>query len=124
MSTKKSVVLIGLRPELADFSNHPGLNPEKLMTQLNADLSGLIDQGYDAQLCLVDLGETAGAVVKKKLAEKPFDCVMIGAGVRTYPGHFLLFEQLINLVHQQAPSARICFNTRPDDTAEAIRRWV
>ncbi len=66
MSTKKSVVLIGLQPQLADFSNHPGLTPEKLMSQLNGDLASLNALGYDAQLCLVDLGETAAAVVTPK----------------------------------------------------------
>jgi hypothetical protein len=124
MTAKKRVVLIGLEPRLADYSNHPGLTPEKLMTQLNADAASLNAEGYDAQLCLVDLGETAGGVVKRKLTEMTFDCVMIGAGVRTYPNHFLLFERLVNLVHQHAPSASICFNTNPADTAEAVRRWI
>jgi len=33
-------------------------------------------------------------------------------------------QKLLNLVHARAPGARICFNTTPADTAEAIRRWV
>ena len=54
--------------------------------------------------------------------QKPdsYDCIMIGAGVRTLPEHFLLFEKLINVVHAEAPSARIAFNTKPSDTAEAV----
>jgi hypothetical protein len=35
-----------------------------------------------------------------------------------------LFETVINLVHALASTARICFNTTPADTAEAVRRWI
>ncbi len=80
--------------------------------------------GYDAETLLTDLGETAEAVVRKRLRGKRYDCVVIGAGVRTLPEHFLLFERLINLVHEAAPQARIAFNTRPDDIAEAVHRWM
>jgi len=27
-------------------------------------------------------------------------------------------------VHRLAPNARICFNTTPADSAEAVQRWV
>jgi hypothetical protein len=37
---------------------------------------------------------------------------------------FLLFEKLVNVVHENAPGARLCFNTRPDDTAESVQRWI
>jgi hypothetical protein len=30
----------------------------------------------------------------------------------------------MNLVHELAPSARVCFNTTPADSVDAIRRWV
>jgi hypothetical protein len=49
---------------------------------------------------------------------------MIGAGVRKIDRHFLLFERLVNVVHEHAPRAKLCFNTKPDDTAEAVKRWV
>jgi hypothetical protein len=31
---------------------------------------------------------------------------------------------LINVVHQHAPHAKLCFNTLPGDTAAAVKRWV
>ena len=34
------------------------------------------------------------------------------------------FERLVNAVHESAPRAKICFNTNPGDTAEAIQRWA
>lgn len=47
-----------------------------------------------------------------------------GAGIRTIPAHFLLFEQILNLVHEHAPGARLCFNTTPATTRDAVLRWV
>jgi hypothetical protein len=50
---------------------------------------------------------------------------MIGAGLRIVPPYFLLFEKLINVIHQHAlASTKLCFNTNPADTADAVRRWV
>lgn len=121
---KKQILVIGLEPDLVDFSTLPDLNAAKVRAGLEADKARLAALGYEAELCLTDLGSTAPAVVARKLAEKPFDCVVIGAGIRTLPAHFLLFEQLVNVVHRHAPAARLCFNTKPSDTAEAVQRWV
>ena len=46
-----------------------------------------------------------------------------GAGMRAIDKNFLLFEKVLNAVHEHAPQARICFNTSPFDTAEAVQRW-
>ena len=124
MREKKRVLVIGLEPTLVDFSHIPDMNAEKVMAGLKADQAKLNALGYDTQLCLTDLGRTAEAVVLQKLSESTFDCILIGAGIRTLPIHFLLFEKLINVVHQNAPEAKICFNTKPSDTAEAVQRWV
>ena len=75
-------------------------------------------------MCLTDFGETAEAVVRRQLQQERYDCVMIGAGVRTNPNNFILFEKLINVVHEHAPQARLCFNTLPSDTAAAVQRWL
>jgi hypothetical protein len=129
MTAKKSVLLVGLRPELINFADpayaaFPGLDAAKIMAALTADEHSLNAMGYDAKLCLTDFGETAEAVIREKLSEKKYDCILIGAGVRTISPNFLLFEKLINIVHEHAPAARICFNTKPNDTAEAVKRWV
>lgn len=127
--SKKSVLAIGLEPTLIDFSDpaygaYPGLDASKVMAGLKADEANLKGLGYDAELCLTDFGETAEAVVRARLEEKPYDCIMIGAGVRLIAQNTPLFEKLINVVHQHAPQARLCFNTRPDDTAAAVQRWI
>lgn len=124
MTAKKSVLLIGLDPAVVDFTPFPDLNAAKLSAALQADEDRLNEVGYDAKWCLIDLGETAEAVLLERFRQKNFDCVLIGAGVRAVPKHFILFEKLINLVHEHAPRAKICFNTKPTDTAEAVQRWV
>ncbi|MGA9520812.1 MAG: hypothetical protein WBV82_05065 [Myxococcaceae bacterium] len=129
MTEQKSVLVIGFNPDLLDFSgpsfkDKPWLSAVKIRSGLEADEERLKGLGYDAETLLTDLGETAEAVVRKRLRGKRYDCVVVGAGVRTIPEHFLLFERLINLVHEAAPQARIAFNTRPDDIAEAVQRWV
>ncbi len=94
------------------------------MTGLIKDETNLNALGYDAQLCLIDLGSTAENVVLQKISQEMFNYIMIGAGIRALPENFFLFEKLINLIHQNAPTAKICFNTNPSDTAEAILRWT
>ena len=37
METKKRVILIGLKPDVADYSNSPDLSPENLMAALQED---------------------------------------------------------------------------------------
>lgn len=49
--------------------------------------------------------------------------VLIGAGVRA-DDQVRLFEKLLNLVHERAPKAKLCFNSTPADSLEAVQRWV
>ena len=100
------------------------LDEPTLRAGLAADEKRLRDLGHDAKWLLIDRGETAEVVVSAALQANPFDCVLIGAGIRTVPPLFLLFEKLVNLAHEKAPHAKICFNTVPQDTAESVRRWV
>jgi len=84
----------------------------------------LTELGFEVQNCLVDLGETAESVVTDTLSREKFDCIMIGAGVRMLPQYNVLFEKIINAIHQNAlPSSKICFNTSLSDTVEAVLRW-
>ena len=62
--------------------------------------------------------------MQKQLAAASYDCVVIGAGIRLPPKSLLLFEAVINAVHKAAPSATIAFNTRPEDSADAIARCL
>jgi len=127
MTDRKSVLVVGLDPTLIDFSQPgyaPGMNTTKVLAGLKSSEGELTRLGYSVQTCLTDFGETAEAVVQNQLKQKRFDCVLIGAGVRTNPSNFILFEKLINVVHEHAPQAKLCFNQLPSDTAEAVKRWL
>ena len=124
MAEAKRVLLIGLDPAVVDYGRWPGLTAEMLEGALGADVARLGELGYDASLCFVDRGETAVARVEEVLRAGRFDAILIGAGVRTDAEHFLLFEALVNAVHAAAPAAKLCFNTGPTDSVEAVRRWV
>ena len=123
MSAQKSVLVIGLVPELVDFSAMPEMNAEKVRAGITSQVASINELGYRGQHVYLDLGETAESVLQAKLAEQRFDCIVIGAGIRL-PVHHLLFEKIINIVHEHAPQARIGFNTSPSDTLAAVRRWT
>jgi hypothetical protein len=127
MTNQKSVLMIGLDPTLIDFSQpgYPtGMDATKVFAGLKSSEEELTGLGYSVQMCMTDFGETAEAVVQSQLEQKKFDCILIGAGVRTVPSNFILFEKLVNVVHQHAPQAKLCFNTLPSDTAAAVKRWL
>ena len=124
MADKKSVLVIGQIPELVDYSQFPGMSAESVRAGIANALRELGDLGYAAECVYLDRGETAEAVLRAKLAERAFDCVEVGAGVRVAPDNFLLFEKLVNVIHEAAPGAKICFNKNPADTVAAVRRWV
>ena len=127
MTDAKNVLVIGLDPTLIDFSQPgypPGMTATKVFAGLQACEDELTGLGYSVQMCFTDFGETAESVVRDHLSQKRFNCVLIGAGVRAVPGNLLLFEKLINVVHEHAPHARLCFNTVPSDTAAAVQRWL
>jgi hypothetical protein len=125
MTRDKKVLMLGLDPKLVDYAHLAvKLDEATLRAGLAADQKRLRDLGYDAKWLLVDRGETAQTMVSAALKEKTFDCVLVGAGIRTIPPMLLLFEKLINLVHEGAPHAKICFNTVPEDTAASVQRWV
>ena len=120
----KAVLAIGLDPAFVDLSAMPGFTPDMVRTYLQSQINRIAEFGYDVERCLIDRGATAEQVVEQALRARPFDCVVIGAGLREPPDLLLLFERVINLVHRLAPSARIAFNADPTDTAEAAQRWL
>ncbi len=120
----KKVLAIGLDPAFVDFTAIPQFTPEMFRSYIDAQLDRLRDAGFEVVSCLIDTGETAEAVTAAALQASQFDCIVIGAGLRLPPERLPLFEKVLNLVHALAPAARICFNTTPADTAEAVRRWI
>ena len=119
----KKVLLVGWHPSVVNYEKWPGLTAEKLEAALTADKNRLVELGYDASLGFLHSGDTATEAVEELLGSASYDVVLIGAGVRKDDDHFFVFEKLINVVHEKAPTARIAFNTGPTDSDEAVQRW-
>lgn len=125
----KKILIIGIDPFIIDFSTpefsvFPGLTAEKVEAGIKGAIIQLTDLGYDAQLCWTDFGKTALTVLETHLKKESFDGVLIGAGIRVPNSNFILFEKMINAIHENAPNAKICFNTNPMDTIAAVQRWI
>jgi hypothetical protein len=119
----KRVLALGLDPAAVDPATFLPFTAAQVAAFIEAQLQRVRTLGYAVDSCLVDSGQTAEQVLARHLDSKSFDCVMIGAGLRA-PEGLLLFEKLLNMIHERAPAARICFNTSPADTTEAIQRWI
>ena len=127
MTLKARVLLVGLDPDIVDYSKSPvpGLTAAKVRAAVEVDKGKLESIGYSVKSLYVDDGKTAEAALTAELSRGGYDCITVGAGLRIVAPYFLLFEKLINVIHRHAPaSTKICFNSNPSDTADAVRRWV
>ena len=123
----KKILFLGIDPKLIDvnLANTTGWDANQVKAVAQEANNKLTELGFEVQNCLVDLGDTAESVISDRLSRENYDCIMIGAGVRILPQHTVLFEKIINAVHQKAPpSSKICFNTNPGDSVDAVLRWV
>jgi len=113
------VLVIGLDPYRV-----PGpWDPRPVADGIDAGRARFVEHGVGARFCLVGLdgSDDVEAVVAAALAARPWECVVIGGGVRHDPE---LFERVVNLVRRHAPGAAIAFNETPSDTFEAAARWL
>lgn len=123
MTKQLKILLVGLQSSSVDFEKWPQLSVEKLEKGFSDIIEALTQQGFSATWCHTDTGENAENKLSESIKSFGPDLVMVGAGIRTDPDLFLLFEKVINVIHKRAPQASIAFNTNPFDTIEAINRW-
>jgi hypothetical protein len=125
--TMTHVLFVGQQPETVNFADPAlpqGTTAEKIHAGITVAMKQMADRGWRADLCLIKPDETAAAEVERTLAAQAYDCVVIGAGIRLPPPSLSMFEAVINAVHRAAPGAVIAFNTRPEDSADAVARWL
>lgn len=125
-SSKGSDILsIGLHPSTIDYSRYPGLDEATLAARIEAGEAALRVAGFNFMSCQVPAEpDAAEAKVRECAATGSFRVAMIGAGVRMAPEHTLLFERLVNVLNEMQPGIRFCFNTSPETTIDALRRWI
>ena len=123
----KTILIIGINPRTIDFTNPElpkGLTAEMVEQGTNATLEKLNAMGYKAETFLIDTGTADLSHLAEQLKEKNYSGVVIGNGIRSQAANFILFEQIINVVHANAPKSAIIFNTLPTNTDEAVKRWL
>src|SRR5262245_23706850 len=121
------VLLLGYDPDTVDFSDPaltPGMTVEKIRAGIDVALKQFAARGWEGDVGFIRPDEATGPAVERMLESKHYDCIVIGAGVRLPPRSLTVFEAVINAVHKAAPGAKIAFNTRPDDSADAAARWL
>lgn len=122
----RRVLSIGIDPRDLDPDQlGPGMTVELVEQRAAEGRAAVAAAGYDVRSCLVGTDpDAAEAEIRAQLADTVFGLVMIGGGIRALPGNTLLFERLVNVLAEQEPRIRFCFNTAPDTTREAIARWL
>ena len=116
------VLVIGLDPYRV-----PGpWDPKPVADAIEVGMARFAQHGVEAESCLfgLDGSEDVEAVVTAALSAQPWECVVIGGGVRNAEDQLHLFERVVNLVRRHAASAAIAFNATPAETFDAAARWV
>lgn len=114
------VLVVGLDPYRV-----PGpWDPEPVATAIASSTAMFAEQGIDVENCLVGLdgSDDVENVVTAALASRPWDCVVIGGGIRKAEELLEMFETIVNLVRRYAPGAAIAFNSNPADIVDAASR--
>jgi hypothetical protein len=121
------VLFVGQKPETVDYSDPslpPGFNADKVNAGIDIAEAAMTERGWDADLCMIAPDDTGIAMLAAQLIKTAYDCVVVGGGLRLPPKSLRFFERVVNAIHQGAPTAAIAFNTRPEDTAEAVARSI
>ena len=116
---KPRVLVIGLDPYRV-----PGpWDPQPVAEGIAVGLARFAEHGVGVETCLfgLDGSDDIDAVVAAASSARPWECVVVGGGVRGEPE---LFERVINLVRRHAPDAAIAFSSAPAETFAAAARWI
>ena len=99
--------------------------PKARSDAITALLHGVMSQCAEAGVKLEFIGDPMVSMVAIKVAlpRCRWDGVVIGFGVRSPVEFTEFFEAVVNAARENAPQAKLMFNTKPTDTLEAIRRF-
>jgi hypothetical protein len=116
------VLVIGLDP----FRVPGPWDPQPVADAIEVGLARFAEHNVAVETCLVGLdgSDDVPAVIRAAVAARPWECVVVGGGVRRAEDPPDLFEQVINLIRRHAPDAAIAFNNTPADTYAAAARWI
>jgi hypothetical protein len=119
-----TVLVIGLDPYRV-----PGFwDPQPVADGIAVGIARFAEHGVGVETCLfgLDGSDDVEAVVAAALTARPWECVVVGGGVRHAADQEQLerFEKVVNLVRRLAPDAAIAFSSGPETTFDAAARWI
>jgi hypothetical protein len=112
------VLVIGFDPHTIS-----GFDPAPVAAAIEQGSRRFAELGLAEDLFLIDFDELDGraqAELVEKLANKQYDVVVVGGGIRKEPGPLELFQAVVNEVHWRQPQAAIAFNDSAGDSSD----WV
>ncbi|MGI5127189.1 hypothetical protein ACQEVB_10295 [Pseudonocardia sp. CA-107938] len=115
--TRPNVLVLGFDPYRVPISD-----ADAVAAALDRGQARFAELDLATETCLLGLDDDVPAVVTSALTAQPWDCVVVGGGLRKPAEALELFELVVNLVHRHAPQAAIAFNTSPEDSADAAVR--
>ncbi|MBD2705420.1 hypothetical protein IC229_32720 [Spirosoma sp. BT702] len=123
----KIILIIGMNTHTIDYTNPElpkGITAEMIEQGTKATVNKLSSIGFQAELFLIDAGTVAPGNLEQLVRRVNYDGIVVGNGIRGVASNFILFEQIINIIHENAPKSKIIFNTLPNNTDEAVKRWL
>jgi hypothetical protein len=113
------VLLVGFDPRAV-----PGVDASLVEMAIAMGDARLKEKGFETDYCLVAPDDAAEVQIVESLSGKPYDCVVVGGGIRKPPEFLELFEEVVNLIRLHAPGAAIAFNSTGADSVDAVLRWL
>ena len=122
----RALLTVGLDPARTPESTwrlFAGTDPAEIRAGLASARERLTARGFAMESLLLGPDDDIGALLRAALAERPYDCVVVGAAVRLDPALTPLLETIVNVLRDAAPGATVCFSTHPANTPDAVARW-
>lgn len=103
----------------------PGMTSEDLAGRIERGQAAIAAAGIEAGHCLIGFDpDEAEAAIREHFGSRAYGLALIGGGIRLLPEHTVLFERIVNVLIDLQPGIRLSFNTDPENSLEAIRRWL
>jgi hypothetical protein len=118
-STRNHVLLVGFDPHAI-----PGVDADLVDAAIAMGEVRLRERGFVTDYCLVYPDDGPETRIAEALRKRPYDCVVVGGGIRKPEPFLELFERVINLIRAHAPDALIAFNTTGENSVDAVLRWL
>ncbi|MFE4971800.1 hypothetical protein ACFRAR_06750 [Kitasatospora sp. NPDC056651] len=115
----RTVLILGFDPHTV-----PGVDGDAVQAVLDRELTRFAEHGIHVATALVAPDDTAEPAVVAALADRDWDVVVIGGGIRKPEPALPFFELVVNLVRRHAPRAALAFNSGIADSLESARRWL